>query len=202
MFLDESQDPNLFVDAYQSSPRGEGADWDLMFRGYDATTDWPAVAFWEPLLKAYPSAKVILTVRDPESWYASVGKTVYDLPVNEDADFKWPKKIMATWNMARTIVKEGELRLYDDKQATLEQYSAHIARVREVVPKDQLLVFEASQGWEPLCRFLGVEVPAGVPYPHLNQGTLFRDRVLKLREMIAEGKGIVDLETRTFQECC
>ncbi|KAL4900804.1 hypothetical protein BDW74DRAFT_182393 [Aspergillus multicolor] len=201
MFLDESQDPNLFVKAYQSSPRGEGVDWDHMFRGYDATTDWPAAAFWEPLLKAYPSAKVILTVRDPESWYASVGKTIHDLPVNEDGDFKWPERIMATWNMARTIVKDGELKLYDDKQATLEQYTAHISRVREVVHEDQLLVFEASQGWEPLCTFLGADVPEGIPYPHVNQGTLFQDWGLKLREMITEGKGIVDHETRAFQEC-
>ena len=35
------------------------------------------------------------------------------------------------------------------------QYSRHNAFVRSVVPKDQLLEFNAKQGWGPLCEFLG-----------------------------------------------
>jgi len=35
------------------------------------------------------------------------------------------------------------------------------------VPADRLLVFEAQDGWEPLCRFLEVPIPEE-EYPHLN----------------------------------
>jgi hypothetical protein len=35
------------------------------------------------------------------------------------------------------------------------------------VPADKLLVFEAKEGWQPLCDFLGVPVP-DVPYPRVN----------------------------------
>ena len=39
--------------------------------------------------------------------------------------------------------------------------------VKEVLPADRLLVFEARDGWGPLCRFLGVPEPEA-PYPRIN----------------------------------
>ena len=42
-------------------------------------------------------------------------------------------------------------------------------------PKDKLLVYKCKEGWEPLCEFLGVEVP-NVPFPHKNKaGSIFDD---------------------------
>ena len=39
--------------------------------------------------------------------------------------------------------------------------------MKSVVPKDQLLVFDVSEGWEPLCKFLDLPVP-DVPFPNIN----------------------------------
>ena len=36
------------------------------------------------------------------------------------------------------------------------------------VPKDRLLVYEVKQGWNPLCRFLNVDVP-DIPFPYKNK---------------------------------
>lgn len=36
---------------------------------FKAICDWPAVAFSEELMEAYPEAKVLLTTRDVDSWY-------------------------------------------------------------------------------------------------------------------------------------
>jgi len=36
-------------------------------------------------------------------------------------------------------------------------------------PKDKLLILEISDGWDPLCKFLGVPVP-DQPFPHKNKG--------------------------------
>ncbi|MFO0946787.1 MAG: sulfotransferase [Planctomycetota bacterium] len=52
----------------------------------------------------------------------------------------------------------------------LEVFEKHNQEVRETVPADRLLVFRVQDGWAPLCDFLGCEVPAGVPFPHLNEG--------------------------------
>ncbi|CAK8690869.1 unnamed protein product [Clavelina lepadiformis] len=39
-------------------------------------------------------------------------------------------------------------------------------------PKDKLLVYNVKEGWEPLCAFLGKEVPRE-PFPHRNIGAVF-----------------------------
>ena len=55
-----------------------------------------------------------------------------------------------------------------DRAHALEVYQRHIEDVKRHVPPDRLLVYDCSEGWEPLCRFLGVAVPAGVAMPRLN----------------------------------
>ena len=53
-------------------------------------------------------------------------------------------------------------------------FSAWEASVREFVPEEKLLVFQAREGWQPLCQFLGQEVPASSPFPRLNNANQFR----------------------------
>src|ERR1700712_5108190 len=54
---------------WEAAADGQPVDWDRVFQGYRATVDWPAATFWRELAHAYPEAKVILSLRDPESWY-------------------------------------------------------------------------------------------------------------------------------------
>lgn len=53
-------------------------------------------------------------------------------------------------------------------------YAAHYARMREIVPKERLLEWHPKDGWEPLCQFLGHEVPEG-EFPKVNQGNFVAD---------------------------
>ena len=46
-------------------------------------------------------------------------------------------------------------------------FNAHNEEVRRSVPNERLLVYEPGEGWEPLCDFLGLPVPAA-PYPKVN----------------------------------
>jgi hypothetical protein len=57
-------------------------------------------------------------------------------------------------------------------------------------------VFDVAQGWEPLCRFLGVTVP-DVPFPRVNT----REEHQRLQAM-ARGGGAPTLEEvrRILQE--
>jgi hypothetical protein len=71
---------------------------------------------------------------------------------------EWANEII--WNR----VFDGRM---DDREHALAVYRAHVDRVRAEVPGDRLLVFEAGQGWEPLCAFLGVPVPEE-DYPRSN----------------------------------
>jgi hypothetical protein len=56
----------------------------------------------------------------------------------------------------------------------MEQYHE---QVRSSVPSDRLLVWSASDGWEPLCRFLEVDVP-DAPFPRANDAKMFNERVI------------------------
>jgi hypothetical protein len=46
--------------------------------------------------------------------------------------------------------------------------------VKDAIPSDRLLVFEVADGWEPLCAFLGADVPDG-PFPRTNSTDEFGD---------------------------
>lgn len=45
-----------------------------MFRGRQVVMGMPTFCFWEDILSLYPTAKVILTVRDEDAWWRSVSK--------------------------------------------------------------------------------------------------------------------------------
>ena len=48
-------------------------------------------------------------------------------------------------------------------------YRKHNAYVRSHCKKDQLLEFNVTEGWGPLCQFLSREVPKETPFPHVNK---------------------------------
>lgn len=55
----------------------------------------------------------------------------------------------------------------------VDLYHAHNDHIRRVVPKDRLLLFDAKQGYRPLCEYLGVPVPKDeygreLAYPYVN----------------------------------
>jgi hypothetical protein len=182
MLLDPAQKPELFAQAYHSRT----CDWDRALSGYDAAVDWPCAEFWEELATEYPDAKIILTVRDPEAWYASVGKTIQNWPMCPELE--WPQHMLSGRAMARTIVREGVLQNFHDKDAMIKQFVEHIERVKRTIPADRLLVFNATDGWEPLCRFLGKDMPTTVPYPHSNRGQNFEARLLWVREHVLQNR--------------
>ena len=57
---------------------------------------------------------------------------------------------------------------WDHPDILMATYERHNEEVRKSIPPDRLLVFNARQGWEPLCRALGLSVPDD-PFPWANQ---------------------------------
>lgn len=159
---------------WSAAQRGDAVDWDALFEGYRAAVDWPACNSWRTLSEHYPDAKVLLSTRDPERWYESVRNTIYpsstaNLHSDDEAErsrSEWVTEII--WDG----VFDGRL---EDRGYAIEIYNAHIEEVSASVAAERLLVFEASQGWEPLCEFLGRPVPAE-PFPRVNTSEEFRER--------------------------
>ena len=55
------------------------ADWDECLGGYQASVDWPGGFFYKELMKVYPQAKVLLSVRDGDAWARSMRETIWDV---------------------------------------------------------------------------------------------------------------------------
>ena len=161
---------------WDDAAHGQPVDWDALFQGYQATVDWPGCAFYETFMTRYPDAKVILSVRDPERWYDSAHHTIL---YARNAFPGWLRIIAPRMRhftgMIDRLAWNGLFQgRFEDKTFAIEIFNRHNEQVQRVVPPDRLLVYEIQQGWEPLCTFLGVPVPADKSFPHLNDTVEFR----------------------------
>jgi hypothetical protein len=161
-------------------------DWPEIFGGSESTSDWPGGFFYAELAEAYPEAKVVLSVRDPERWEASFRETIWNMCFGDSlihhlsaaraqVDPRWASYLHLVDRMF--WVERGT---FADAHETAEDLIAAMQRhheaVIETVPAERLLVWDVTEGWEPLCAFLGTAVP-DQPFPHANDRETFIDRV-------------------------
>lgn len=175
-----------------TTKQGDVVDWDELLGGYEATVDWPGSYFWEELMEAYPEAKVLLSVRDPDKWYESTLRTIYGMRKSDYVFgvLSWMPVIGNVARMIDTLIwKDTFESNFEDRAYAKEVFERHIREVREKVPADKLLVYEVKQGWEPLCEFLDVEVP-GEAFPHLNDAASAR-RAIRIVTTIAYAAPLV-----------
>src|SRR5258708_5628238 len=178
------------VALWADAAKGKPIDWSQLFGGYQSAVDWPTCAFYEQLMAAYPDAQVLLSVRDPESWYASVRSTIYrtgerpkGLPGIVKAAMFFVIGILRPQirhfaEMVRAVVWKGTFdEKFEDKDYAIKVFKQNIEHVKKRVPPEKLLVYDVKEGWEPLCAFLGVEVPKDKPFPHLNDRATFQTRM-------------------------
>lgn len=159
---------------------GQPVQWEQVFSGYQATVDWPGVAYWKELVDAYPNAKVLLSVRDANRWYDSVDRTLLDgarrIRTPEFTSSEAAKVI--TPELRRLAAKVVWRRSFGgrigNREHLIEVFEQHNQQVRQYIQAERLLVYEVTQGWEPLCAFLGVPVPLDSPFPHLNDTESFQ----------------------------
>lgn len=182
-----------WAEADHNISRGMQPNWAFLEQGFNSAVDAPASSFWPELLEANPSAKVVLTVRDPRAWHRSIngafcrlvgGGSVLDRLVaaitslrpygrrnkrmHEAHESGTRRTLGAGWSDYST------LKVCGDQAYALAFFEAWALKVREAVPPGQLLVFETGKdGFEELARFLGVTAPAGAPYPHANSAAEF-----------------------------
>lgn len=157
---------------WRQAHEGQPIDWATMFEGYRATVDWPSCNLWSDLAETFPDASIILTLRDADAWYDSIMNTIYlsssmraasDDPV-EKASGQWAMDII--WNR----IFDGKM---DDRAHVTSVFNRHNEDVMNRVPASRLLVFEAKDGWAPLCKFLDRPIPE-TDYPRVNSTEDFR----------------------------
>lgn len=173
------------VPLWESAAAGEPVDWSEVYAGYRASVDWPGARWWREITAAFPEAKVILTIRDPESWYESAMNSIYPAattPAPPEAPASFERVRQLSVNAVWDGIFGGR---FADREYAIRLFNEHNEAVKREIPSDRLLVFQASQGWEPLCEFLGVPVP-DEPYPHANDRKQFSS-AMKEQSTAAQG---------------
>jgi hypothetical protein len=178
---------------------GKAIDFQSLFAGWSATVDWPGCTFYRELMEAFPDANVLLNVRDPNRWYESCLNTIYPATIRRETDppEKWQSNTPdAEHNatverriMINHLIWERTFQgRFEDRAYAIDVFNRHVDEVKWTVPADRLLVFEASQGWGPLCAFLGLPVPDDTPFPRLNDTAAFQAGSNRRPETDAETK--------------
>lgn len=180
--IENPPDALFWMDALRAKYDGVGKpfereDWDQLMGHCQAVCDWPAIAFAKELIEAYPEAKVVLTNRDVDSWHASTLRTVYWRVTDPEL------KALARINSWAAGMYQPMLQKFFDTffrgdfpNQGKDVFLRHYEEVRSLVPKDRLLEYKVSDGWDPLCDFLGVAVPRGDKFPNVNDNRDFVER--------------------------
>jgi hypothetical protein len=165
-------DPPRHVPLWSAAVRGQ-PDWAAAYAGYRSAVDWPTAAFWRELATIYPEAKVILTIRSPESWYGSFSETIFKLLAARD---QVPPEMAPFLEMGSGVVAKTGFAAGAGREEIIKSFNAHNDAVRSAIAADRLLVYQVKEGWAPLCRFLGQPVP-DAPFPNTNSAQEFWERL-------------------------
>ena len=169
---------------------------DPIWREYASTVDAPGCMLWRKLAKRYPEAKVILTRRDPGDWVDSVQSTVGN-PDHAKVILKSP--------LLPALLPLNPFGMSRKREKMIAHFERYGDEVRAAIPAERLLEYRAGDGWEPLCRFLGVPVP-DLPYPHANTRRSMQDAQgedigeIDFAEAQSRVRSFVEKEAQSFAE--
>ncbi|MEM7333828.1 MAG: sulfotransferase family protein [Chloroflexota bacterium] len=147
------------------------ADWEVIFADYKATVAWPTCFFYRELMVAYPHAKFILTTRDVEGWVASMLR-VWPI-LSNILKMRFVPRIRKMNRLMNSGFQRTAFPYGMEQAGLIKAFNEHNEAVKHHIPANRLLIYEATEGWEPLCTFLNLDVP-DVPFPHENRGEDFK----------------------------
>jgi len=185
------RDAEMWKEAADAKYHGKGTpftreDWDQLMGESAACIDLPSAIFMPELIAAYPEAKVIISQRDPAKWYHSVMTTI----VKERMNDKWTRRIAPfdTFFYRRFFPMMNSLLTgvfgpagMSDKENAINIYNDLHDEVRRLVQPERRLEYRLGDGWEPLCEFLGKDVP-DIEFPFVNESESFKDRARLMRK--------------------
>jgi hypothetical protein len=171
---------------FEKAERGETVDWHELFKSYSSAVDYPVARYYKEIIAAFPQAKIIHTIRDPESWYNSAMETIFW--ASKPSAGRMLRMLMrlpfSSAIRERLPVLKYDGRMVDNiygkdlrnKHEVIRRYNEINNEALNILPKDRSLVYDIKTGWEPLCKFLDVPVPT-VPFPKSNAKEGFKKNI-------------------------
>jgi len=146
-------------------------------KNYSAVCDIPCLEYWPQISRAFPRARLVLTVREPVAWYKSVSTTLLPLAAQINR-WSFLLRLMccilyqSTFQIRLLNILFRQIRCKELTQeaAAVRFYSKWNEEVTSAVKPGRLLVFDVREGWDPLCKFLNLSTPE-TPFPRLNDSS-------------------------------
>lgn len=152
----------LWIEALEAKFEGKGTAWqredfERIFAGFEGAADFPASIFPQELVKAYPEAAIILSIRPEDAWVNSMMSTLWHaysrMPPNSGS------------SMSSLSTKYHSVCWDNDFPANgREHFRKHNEVVRNLGKDKKFLEWDVKDGWGPLCAFLDVPAP-DAPFP-------------------------------------
>ncbi|KAK2794273.1 hypothetical protein FQN52_008631 [Onygenales sp. PD_12] len=178
-FVERESDQVEWEKAIDAKWYGKGTpfkreDFDAFLGEFGVISDFPAIGFSEEFIEMYPEAKVILVDRDIDKWFHSFNTQIISAVYARTVQFMlhYVEPFIKTRTVTTMLKMEQGMFNFSNRAEfennARDTYRKHYANVRRLVPKGRLLEYKLGSGWEPLCEFLGKEVPDG-EFPFKNE---------------------------------
>jgi hypothetical protein len=148
-------------------------NWENIYKGYGACLDFPSCNYYKELMEFYPDSKVILNLRDDESWVKSWN--VLNNKILRSFTFRFLAKLPYTsFFLHKDIHNEmilgsrGAFQGVKTDKEKMKMFNDWNQSVIDYVPKDRLLIYRVAEGWDPICKFLNADIP-DIPFPYKNK---------------------------------
>jgi Sulfotransferase domain len=176
--MSELRDRPADVCAWYRAVYCDYPDWRRFLADFRAVVDWPAAAFWRQLTRANPDAIVLLSVREVNEWWESASRTIF---TTEDRARERPSPdgdvdLFRRAKLCNEMLARHFTPTWWKEQPAKSAYLRHNDQVRRAIEPTRLIEWHPGDGWEPICRKLGVPVP-DARFPHENTTAEFRARV-------------------------
>lgn len=164
----------LLQDAIDATYKGKGKpyglkEFDKWFAEYDIINEMPHLMV-ESFIQAYPDAKFLLTERDPDRWVKSLMQTIgafadagraFPMSLLNHFDEYNDKVFKLTGDIMDIYTKGKEWDSEEGRRNSRQFYVDYIAKVKKLVPREQLKVVKLEDGldWQDICTYLDVPIP-------------------------------------------
>lgn len=189
----KKEDASFWIEVCDKKKKTE--EWQKFLEGFRGGVDLPCALFYKELMEVFPNAKVILSVRDPKSWYKSVKETIFKghndfvgFPLNfwgylngMSKNFLMVEKLTKSGQNRFNLGKSSRVKfltlnlsflgvfdvIREGEESSVNFFNHWVAEVKNHVPSEKLLIFDVKEGWKPLCEFLNLPVPE-MEFPKTN----------------------------------
>ena len=166
---------------YRGIPQPAASRWigTMFLRGYVSQVDWPGPRYWRQLVSHFPAPKCFSPTGNPMNGTTACARPSF--PQRRSAGRPTPTPLRGRWLKwhNQTVYKQVFNARMDDRDYAIGIYPDHLRQVQSAVAANRLLTYDVKEGWEPLCAFLNVPVPAEA-FPHKNT----KDEFLKRKSFL------------------